>query len=260
MTADASAGSASTGVDDEAPLTANASRARDPQFDSAIIGNSTGQLLNPAELSQATGMRFVQLVGAGRRPARASRDAGFLPAASSARRRAGVRDRSIPGAATILPTAAGQLVPVSGSMAKARSTMPGSCSPGARSTARSSGSRSASACASATNPGRLLELRGDLAAGHEINRPWIRSHGSRPFAGTVSDVFPASALLERADQEACRPMCRSCCSCLRLFHTILPQPGTDAAAEREACNAALQIASSPAGRTAISSTTASTMR
>ena len=56
------------GVDDSNPLTANASRARDPQFDSAIFGNSTGQLLNPAELSQATGMRFVQLVAPGADP------------------------------------------------------------------------------------------------------------------------------------------------------------------------------------------------
>ncbi len=35
------------GVDDASPRTANASRARDPQFDSAVIGNSTGQLLKP---------------------------------------------------------------------------------------------------------------------------------------------------------------------------------------------------------------------
>ena len=43
------------GVADNTEVTANASRARDPQFDSAIFGNSTGQRLNPAELSQATG-------------------------------------------------------------------------------------------------------------------------------------------------------------------------------------------------------------
>jgi hypothetical protein len=49
------------GVDDRNTQTATASRARDPQFDSAIIGNSTAQLLNPADLSRATGLRFVQL-------------------------------------------------------------------------------------------------------------------------------------------------------------------------------------------------------
>src|SRR5260221_9815741 len=56
------------GVGDKNPLTADASRARDPQFDSAIFGNSTGQLLNPAELSQTTGKRFVQLVAPGADP------------------------------------------------------------------------------------------------------------------------------------------------------------------------------------------------
>jgi hypothetical protein len=56
------------GVDDRSPATANASRARDPQFDSAIIGNSTGQRLNPAELSQATGLRFAQLASPGANP------------------------------------------------------------------------------------------------------------------------------------------------------------------------------------------------
>jgi hypothetical protein len=49
------------GVDDRNTQTATASRARDPQFDSAVIGNSTAQLLNPADLSRATGLRFVQL-------------------------------------------------------------------------------------------------------------------------------------------------------------------------------------------------------
>ena len=56
------------GVNDRNPWTANASRARDPQFDSAILGNSTGQLLQPVELDQATGRRFVQLVAPGADP------------------------------------------------------------------------------------------------------------------------------------------------------------------------------------------------
>ena len=66
------------GVDDASPRTANASRARDPQFDSAVIGNSTGQLLKPSELSRLTGLRFVQLYRARHRPARAARHAGFF--------------------------------------------------------------------------------------------------------------------------------------------------------------------------------------
>jgi len=56
------------GVDDVSPRTANASRARDPQFDSAIIGNSTGQLLKPSELSRLTGRKFVQLTTPGTGP------------------------------------------------------------------------------------------------------------------------------------------------------------------------------------------------
>lgn len=57
-----------TGVNDRNAVTANVSRGRDPQFNAAIFGNSTGQLLEPAELSRATGLRFVQLVAPGADP------------------------------------------------------------------------------------------------------------------------------------------------------------------------------------------------
>jgi hypothetical protein len=56
------------GVTDRIASTADASRARDPHFDSAIFGDSTGQLLDPARLSEATGARFVQLVAPGAYP------------------------------------------------------------------------------------------------------------------------------------------------------------------------------------------------
>jgi hypothetical protein len=56
------------GVDDWTPATANASRARDPRFDAAVIGNSTGQRLEPAELARATGAHFVQLAAPGADP------------------------------------------------------------------------------------------------------------------------------------------------------------------------------------------------
>jgi len=56
------------GVDDGNTRTAIPSRARDPQFDSAVIGNSTIQRINPAELSRATGLRFVQLYMIGASP------------------------------------------------------------------------------------------------------------------------------------------------------------------------------------------------
>ncbi|MFZ0065745.1 MAG: hypothetical protein WAK90_06215 [Pseudolabrys sp.] len=56
------------GIRDESPRTANASRGRDPQFSAAVFGNSTGQLLKPAELSQATAVTFVQLTVPGTGP------------------------------------------------------------------------------------------------------------------------------------------------------------------------------------------------
>ncbi|HEX3346635.1 MAG TPA: hypothetical protein VHS58_00880 [Acetobacteraceae bacterium] len=49
------------GVDDRNPRTANVSRGRDPRFDSAIVANSTGQLLQPTRLDAATGFHFTQL-------------------------------------------------------------------------------------------------------------------------------------------------------------------------------------------------------
>ena len=56
------------GVMDEDPRTANVSRGRDPAFDSAIIGNSRGQMLDPQLLSRETGLRFVQLTVPGTGP------------------------------------------------------------------------------------------------------------------------------------------------------------------------------------------------
>jgi hypothetical protein len=57
------------GMADHNTTTATASRARDARFDSAVIGNSTAQLLDPLELSQATGRNFVQLRVNGASPA-----------------------------------------------------------------------------------------------------------------------------------------------------------------------------------------------
>ena len=56
------------GVADRNTLTANASRARDADVDSAIIGNSTALLINPSALSRATGLHFVQLSVVGGSP------------------------------------------------------------------------------------------------------------------------------------------------------------------------------------------------
>ncbi len=48
--------------------TNSVSRGRDPRFDSAIFGNSHGQLLDPGRLSEATGLRFIQLTSPGSGP------------------------------------------------------------------------------------------------------------------------------------------------------------------------------------------------
>ncbi|MCB8822601.1 hypothetical protein [Microvirga rosea] len=49
------------GVRPQGPRTANASRGRDPSYDSAIFGNSQIQLLSPERLNQRTGFNFLQL-------------------------------------------------------------------------------------------------------------------------------------------------------------------------------------------------------
>ena len=49
------------GIVDESPRTADVSRGRDPSFNAAVIGDSRGQLLDPARLSAMTAWKFVQL-------------------------------------------------------------------------------------------------------------------------------------------------------------------------------------------------------
>lgn len=56
------------GINDINPRTANASRGRDLRFNASIIGNSTGQNINPYTLSDATGLRFLQLTIPGTGP------------------------------------------------------------------------------------------------------------------------------------------------------------------------------------------------
>lgn len=66
------------GVSDINPNTANASHARDPRFDAAIIGDSTAQALDPGELSRRTGRRFVQLSVPGAGPGEQLAILGFF--------------------------------------------------------------------------------------------------------------------------------------------------------------------------------------
>ena len=57
-----------SGVVDRNPRTANAGRGRNALFNAALFGNSTGQLLDPVRLSQATSLNFVQLTVPGTGP------------------------------------------------------------------------------------------------------------------------------------------------------------------------------------------------
>ena len=56
------------GMPHAGPRLVNASRGRDPQFDSAVIGNSHAQLIMPERLSVLTGHRFVTLTTPGTGP------------------------------------------------------------------------------------------------------------------------------------------------------------------------------------------------
>jgi hypothetical protein len=57
-----------SGILDESPRTANVSRGRNANFDAAVFGSSTGQLLDPTRLSKATGLSFTQLTVPGTGP------------------------------------------------------------------------------------------------------------------------------------------------------------------------------------------------
>jgi hypothetical protein len=57
-----------SGVPEQGPRTADASRGRDPRFDAAIFGNSHAQMLRPETLKAETGFDFVSLTVPGTYP------------------------------------------------------------------------------------------------------------------------------------------------------------------------------------------------
>ena len=190
MTAGASGGSASGGSMTRSQATADASRARDPQFDSAIFGNSTGQLLKPAELSQATGAHFVQLVAPGAYP---RGQLAILDFFIRHHRRVGALVIVVADLWCTRDSPGGRAIHFrSGSTAGARSTMPAICFPGARSITPFKGSRSVLA-ARAHDPRRLLELRGGFPPGKSNRRRAAASTAAVHRQGQRS--FPVEALL-----------------------------------------------------------------
>jgi hypothetical protein len=222
------------GVDDKNPLTANASRARDPQFDSAIFGNSTGQLLNPTELSQATGKRFVQLVAPGADPR------GHLAILDFFQRnhpRIGALVFAVddPWCSHTLPNLPANSFPFwlyRGSMFGYVGQMFtwSAIDRVFRRLTIGFGSRKP------TYPDGFWSYEEVWPPGQK--HPAVVSQPSAPaFAGAVSDVFPFKAMLDQALRKlpADVPVVLIAPP---VFHTVIPKPGTEAAAERQACNAA----------------------
>ena len=223
-----------SGVDDASPRTANASRARDPQFDSAVIGNSTGQLLKPSELSGLTGKTFVQLTVPGTGPREQLAIMDFF-----------ARQRPQVGALVIVTDASwcqrdpalrmqhpfpfwlygestwdyiGRLFSTRALRLGLRRVMVGL------------GLRPRSA------PDGYWDYEKEGPA--EL-APVIESHGDGgPAPPDVNQNFPAAALLEGAIRKL-PPDVPVVLLVPPSFASMLPRPGTLAAAEAQACNAAL---------------------
>jgi hypothetical protein len=224
------------GVVDQNATTADASRARDPRFDSAIFGNSTGQLLDPADLSPATGKHFVQLVAPGADP----------------RGQLAILDFFIRHHPHI-----GALVVVTDELWCSHNPAP----------------LTANLFPFWLYDGSKLDYARHLFSWRALDHAFQRitiGLGSRkrmapdgfwsyeevwppggkhpavttppqqpPFAGQVSDVFPIETLLEGAIKKLPAEV-----AVVLLvpptFFTIIPQPGSLAAAEHEACNKAFR--------------------
>jgi hypothetical protein len=56
------------GMPETGPRVAHVSRMRNPEFNAAVFGNSTAQILSPERLNAATGLRFAQLTVPGTGP------------------------------------------------------------------------------------------------------------------------------------------------------------------------------------------------
>jgi hypothetical protein len=224
------------GVADSTAVTANASRARDPQFDSAIFGNSTGQLLKPAELSQATGKHFVHLAAPGADPRGHLAILDFF-----------IRHHHQVGALVVVAD-------------------PPWCTHDPAPPLRNPFPFWLYGESSLAYAGRLFSWR---AVDHAYQRimigrglqqrtapdgyfnyeelyprekqPPVAPEGDPepPFTGKVSDVFPVATLLDGAIRKLPADV-----SVIVLmpptFYTIVPRPGSLAAAEREACKTAFK--------------------
>jgi hypothetical protein len=224
------------GVADSTEVTANASRARDPQFDSAVIGNSTGQRLNPAELSQETGKHFVQLTAPAADPRGQLAILDFF-----------MRHHQRIGA--VVAVADGTWCTHDLAL-HLRNPFPFWLY--GESTLAYAGRlfswRAVNHAFQRIMVGRGLQKR--TAADGFFNyenvfprekHPVIPPHDEavQPFAGKVSDVFPVADLLDRAVRKL--PADASVIVLMPpTFYTIVARPGSVDAAEREACKTAFK--------------------
>lgn len=224
------------GTDDTWMAMAQASRARDAQFDSAVIGNSTSQLIEPDRLSPATGKRFVQLFVPGAPPRGQLSVLDFF-----------LRHHAEVGALVIViddPWCAHDTAPA-----------PDDIFPYwlyGDSTLRYTGHlftwRAFDLAFRRIGIGlghRKRERPDGFSDYEEVFPPGGRQPGeappqpSLPPDGVASEAFPYRDLLQRAIARLPRET-GVVLVAPPNFHTILPVPGTRAAREREACNAAFR--------------------
>jgi hypothetical protein len=223
------------GVDDRNTHTSTASRARDANFDSAIVGNSTALLLDPVELSQATGLHFVQLsvTAAGPREEFAVLDF-FLRHHQRVGALVFVTDPSWCAHDRAPPTAGVPywLYGKSSLAYAARLFSWPAIELAFRRLSIGLGLRKRMDPTGTFNPNDVWPA-GEF---HEANRP-----NDPPPAATISgrDSFPEVSLLD----DVIKKLPDNVAVVLAVPPTLYPtvaQPGTVAAAEREACNAALR--------------------
>ena len=223
------------GVDDRDTHTATASRARDAQFDSAVIGNSTAQLLDPAELSRATGLRFVQLYLTGGSPREELAVLDFF-----------LRHHRRVGALVIVPDPSW--------CAHTLAEPPRGRFPywlyGENSfeyAVRLMSRQSVEHAFQRLSIGLGLRERNDPSgffSYEDIWKPGLFREANRPrdpapaAAASDRDIFPEIALLDDAIKKLAADLPVVLIVPPTLYTTVA-KPGTVAAAEREACNSAL---------------------
>ncbi len=233
------------GVDDWTAATANASRARDVHFNSAVISNSTGQRLVPAELSRASGKHFVQLASPGADPRGQLAILDFF-----------IRHHQQIGALVIVtdaPWCTHELAPLS------KNAFPfwiyGESTLEYAGHLFSWGAIDHAFQRIMIGLGRRQRYNPDGSFNYEdyfpadMHPPVATDQKPAPsFAGKISDVFPVKTLLEREIKKL--PVDVPVVVVVPpTFYTAIPQPGSVEAAELEACKAAFRSveASRPRG-------------